>query len=118
MTEMWRSNANELKQRHWSITQADGTTVNDKKHQTVNLHKSRMGVKKQATRNKPDRNEHLFLNSQVSKDYNQPQPPSLIPNQSCTIITQVNIPLSTPAHVETAHAKLKNHFTRIHQHGD
>lgn len=28
-------------------------------------------------------------------------------------VTQVSIPLSTPAHVETAHAKLKNHFTRI-----
>jgi len=52
-----------------------------------------MGVKKQATRNKPDRNKHLFF---FSKDYNQPQP-----------VTQVNIPLGTPAHVETAHAKLK-----------
>lgn len=82
-----------------------------------------MGVKKQATRNKPDRNKHLFLNSQVSKDYNQPQPPSLpptIPDPKSVMygITQVNIPLSTPAHVETAHAKLKNHFTRLHQHGD
>lgn len=53
-----------------------------------------MGVKKQATRNKPDRNKHFF-----SKDYNQPQP-----------IIQGNIPLSTPAHVETAHAKLKKSF--------
>ncbi len=72
---MWRSNANELKQRHWSITQADGTTVNDKKHQTVNLHKSRMGVKKQATRNKPDRNEHLFLIPRFLKTITNPNLP-------------------------------------------
>lgn len=52
-----------------------------------------------ALRNKPLETNQIETSICFSKDYNQPRP-----------IIQGNIPLSTPAHVETAHAKLKKSF--------